>query len=101
MKQKLRSSQTAEEIVERDFLANRARLLEVAAFLDRIDRADDADAVRDDHRYRGLLRVLGILAGNDGDRALACHRALSDLSDEPIDSAAGLGAATGAWKDMA
>ncbi len=100
MKRKLRSSRSAEEIVERDFLENRARLLEVAAFLDRVDRADDAEAVRDDYRYRGLMRVLGILAENGGDRALACHRALSDLSDEPIDSAAGLGAATGAWKEM-
>lgn len=98
MSDKLRCVLTAEEVVDRDFLENRARLLEVAAFLDRVDRADDAEAGRADHRYRALLRMLGLLAGGGPERTAACHRALSDPTDEPIESAAGLGAATGAWK---
>ena len=99
MPDKLPSVLSGVEVVDRWFLENRARLLEVAAFLDRVDRADDAEAGRRDYRYRALLRVIGILAAGRAGRTVACHEALSDPSDEPIASAAGLGGATGAWKE--
>ncbi|MGH0037547.1 MAG: hypothetical protein ACQGVK_21165 [Myxococcota bacterium] len=78
-------------------MENRARLLEVAAFLDRIDRCEDAEAARQDYRYAGLAAVLVRLASGESDRIVDLHRQLSDPTDTPLESAAGLSGAAGAW----
>jgi hypothetical protein len=89
---------SARDILNTYFIENRARLLEVAAFLDRIDRAPDAAEARGDYRYRALLRALGLLQEGERMRAKEIQFAFSDLSTAPLDSA-GSGAATGAWRD--
>ena len=94
----LKSPLSAQEILEASFLENRARLLEVAAFLDRIDRSDGAGAVRGDYRYRALQRAVEILLDPSGDRTKAILESLSDPTAEPVPTAAGLKSATGAWK---
>lgn len=57
----------APEVLEREFLEIRARLLHVAASLDRLDRADGS--VADDPRRDKIRRALAILAADDAQRA--------------------------------
>jgi hypothetical protein len=87
----------ATEILDLYFIENRARLLDIASFLDRIDRYPGAGEARDDFRYRALLRAIGLLESSGGERTAAIQRSLSDQSSEPIESALGL-KASGAWE---
>ncbi|REK19076.1 MAG: hypothetical protein DWQ37_02635 [Planctomycetota bacterium] len=57
----------APEVLDREFLEIRARLLQVAASLDRIERAEGA--VDDDPRLMKIRQALEILAGGDEQRA--------------------------------
>src|SRR5687767_7386192 len=59
---------TANEVIDRYFLEVRAKLLEVAATLDRIERAADPEQVADD-RLAKVRRALTILAQTGTDRA--------------------------------
>jgi len=58
---------TASDVLEREFLAVRAKLIEVAATLDRIDRAKDP--ISEDPRLDNIRRGLELLAGDHKDRA--------------------------------
>lgn len=58
---------TAAEVLEREFLAVRAKLIDVAAALDRIDRAEGT--VADDSRLERIRQGLQLLAGDASDRA--------------------------------
>ena len=88
---------SAKEILELYFLENRARLLEIAAFLDRIDRAPDAAEAKKDFRYAAFLSGLRLLTGVPGRRTKAIQISFSDPTDEPIESALGL-KVHGAWR---
>lgn len=88
---------TTQEILDTYFLENRARLLEIAAFLDRIDRARDAGQWKDDFRYLAFQRALELLLEPGGGRTGAIQLSFSDPTTEPIASATGL-KATGAWQ---
>lgn len=55
------------EVLDREFLELRAGLLQVAAQLDRLDRA--AGSVADDPRMEGVRRALQVLAGPEVNRA--------------------------------
>jgi hypothetical protein len=57
----------APEVLNREFLEVRARLLHLAASLDRLDRA--AGDVAGDPRLEKIRTALGILEGADSDRA--------------------------------
>lgn len=57
----------AEEVLDREFLQVRARLIDVAAALDRIDRAEGP--VVDDPRLDQVRRAVGILAEGESGRA--------------------------------
>jgi hypothetical protein len=85
-----------EETVDLYFLENRARLLEIAAFLDRIDRASDAGGELD-YRHAAFVKAMKIVLESSGNRTAAVQLAFSDPTTAPIDSAAGL-KAFGAWK---
>jgi hypothetical protein len=95
---RLKSPLTAHEIVDLYFLENRARLLEIAAFLDRVERADGAGQAREDYRYRALHKGVELLLQPAEERAKALQLVFSDPTPEPIASAAGLKGASGAWK---
>lgn len=84
-------------ILDLYFVENRSRLLDIAAFLDRVDRYAGADEARRDFRYRAFTEALKLLESPGGDRTKAIQMAFSDLSTEPLASAVGL-AAAGAWK---
>ena len=89
---------SATEVVDRFYLENRARLLEIAAFFDRVERCADAEAGRRDYRYRALRDVLARLPEFGGDACASVLRALSDPTEAPLASAAGISGAAGAWK---
>lgn len=60
---------TAREVLDRCYLEARARLLDVAATLDRIERAPGADEVRTDPRLKLISDALRLLADGQPDRA--------------------------------
>lgn len=61
------ASMTAEQVFERWFLESRSKLLDVAANLDRIDRATGAPV--SDPRRAGIDEALRVLLGPGPDRA--------------------------------
>jgi len=84
----------AGEVVDRYFLEHRAKLIDIAAFLDRVDRAGGCD----DHRMRALGEALGVVSGGGAGRARRVLEVLSDPTDEVIDKAGAKGA-TGAHRE--
>lgn len=71
------------ELLDLQFIENRHLLVELAAFLDRIDRHPGGG----DYRIDALKRALPVLLEERGDRAKAVLEALSDHSLEPIPKA--------------
>ena len=63
----MNNSQSASDVLDRHFLETRARILEIAAILDRIDRAEGV--VADDRRAQQLHQGIQILLQSDGNRA--------------------------------
>jgi hypothetical protein len=74
---------TGAEIVDEYFIENRTRLLEIAAFLDRVDRVDPAVASRD-FRMKVFAEAVQALASS-ADRLMQIQMLLSDPTVEPLD----------------
>lgn len=89
-------SMNAREILELYFIENRARLLDIASFLDRIDRYEGAEEARSDYRYQAFARAIDLLKSGAAGRTAAIQRLFSDPTTEPLASAVGL-KASGAW----
>jgi hypothetical protein len=70
----------------------RARILDLAAFLDRMDRSEGSD----DHRLRSRRAALVVLSEDNPERARRILESWSDPTPDPIPSAGSKGA-TGAW----
>ncbi len=83
------------KVVELYFLEHRAKLIDIASFLDRVDRAP-ADAGETDFRVEAFRRALAILDDGEPQRARRVLELLSDQSTMPIESAAGMKGAFGA-----
>lgn len=81
---------TRAQVVDHYFLEHRAKLIDLAAFLDRVDRAPGTGD--DDFRMAALRRCIGLLNDGRGDRARRILEALSDPTTEPIAAAPGKGA---------
>lgn len=73
---------TAIQIVDEYFIENRNRIIEVAAFLDRLDRADPA--AKEDYRVQALSDAIGVLAGDSPTRVQDIQLLLSDPRTEPL-----------------
>lgn len=73
---------TADEIFDRVFLETRAKLLEVAATLDRLDRAEGTDAVADDFRMEQIRKSLSVIQNESGNRAEQLQIIFSDEYEE-------------------
>ena len=71
------------EIVDEYFIENRTRLLEVAAFLDRLDRVDPKQADRD-FRMQAFAEAVEALTV-PGDRLMRIQLLLSDPTIAPLD----------------
>ena len=91
------SPMRAIDILDLYFIENRSRLLDIASFLDRIDRHEGAEEAKADYRYRAFERIIELLSQPGGGRTKAIQVALSDPTTEPLESAVGL-KAWGAWK---
>ncbi len=83
------------KVVELYFLEHRAKLIDIASFLDRVDRAP-ADGPETDFRVEAFRRALAILGDGEPQRARRVLELLSDHSTTPIESAAGMKGAFGA-----
>jgi hypothetical protein len=85
---------TREQVMELYFMEARAKLIDLAAFLDRVERAEGTD----DFRMAAFRQALQELQprGNPPDRAQRVLVALSDPTVEPL-AAATTKAAAGAW----
>ena len=62
------TTRTAIEMLDRNFLEIRHRVLDIASALDRIDRADDAAKTRSDPRYLQLDQAIRVLTDGKPDR---------------------------------
>ena len=82
---------TGPHVVEQYFMEHRAKLLDLAAFLVRLDRAAPPDG-RGDVRVRALRRAIPLLVDGQGDRARRILELLSDHTTEPVPAAHGQGA---------
>ena len=82
-------------IVDLSFMDARFKLIDLAAFLDRVQRAGQDD----DYRIVALKNAIACLAQNEPDRAKQVLLTFSDPTTEPIAKAHMQGAA-GAWKQQ-
>jgi hypothetical protein len=80
-------------LVDHGFVPARAKLIEVAAFLDRVDRHGAAE----DFRCAALRDAVGLLADGKPERARRILESLSDPTTEP-DAVSSGKAALGAWQ---
>lgn len=68
---------TQRELIERYFMEHRVQILDLAAFLDRLERASELDAA-DDFRMRSVREALALLADGAGDRVRRVQMVFSD-----------------------
>lgn len=92
---------TRKQVVDAYFMEHRARILDIAAFLDRLDRAQpgagDAPGAAEDFRVAAFRRALSALSDGKPERARRVLELLSDPTTEPIPKAPMKGA-TGAYE---
>lgn len=83
-----------EQVVDMYFMEHRAKLIDIAAFLDRLDRAQlDEDSKGDeDVRIEALQRAALILAEHKPQRVRRILELFSDPTAQPIDRAPQKGA---------
>jgi hypothetical protein len=74
---------TGSQVVDEYFIENRTRLLEIAAFLDRVDRIDPSAGSRD-FRMKVFADAVQALAAKS-DRLMRIQMLLSDPTIEPRD----------------
>ncbi len=87
---------TSQQVLDLYFMEARHKLIDLAAFLDRIDRAGGSD----DFRLTAFRTGLQELEKSGGDRAKRVLLAFSDPTLEPLSAATTKGA-SGAWNAKA
>lgn len=87
-----KKSMTRQQVLDLYFMDARHKLIDLAAFLDRVDRASGPD----DFRIQAFGNALRELGGDKPGRTERVLLALSDPTMEPI-AAATTKAASGAW----
>jgi len=83
---------TRQQVLDLYFLDARHKLIEIAAFLDRVERAGG----KDDFRFIAFCAALDKLRGRQKEKARRVLLAFSDPTMSPVAHAAGKGA-VGAW----
>ena len=78
------------QVVEAYFMEHRAKLIDVAAFLDRLERAQPGTG--SDFRVESLLSSIDILHDGKPQRAKRMLEHFSDYTTDPIDKASKQGA---------
>lgn len=86
-----------DEVLDLYFLPARHQLIELAAFLDRVEKAGAGDSPgNDDYRLAAFTTALRELDAGGGDRAERVLRAFSDPTTDPA-ATTSTKAASGAW----
>ena len=85
---------TTVNLVDLGFMDSRSKLIDLAAFLDRVQRADQEN----DFRVRALKKAISLLAQDKPQRAKDVLLSFSDPSVEPITKATMQGA-IGAFRE--
>ena len=78
------SPKTGRALVDEYFIENRTRLLEIASYLDRLERARDP-ATESDFRMRAFREALQVLSGGDGPRIERIQMIFSDTTSQPLE----------------
>ncbi|MEZ6126436.1 MAG: hypothetical protein R3C49_25210 [Planctomycetaceae bacterium] len=86
--------QTRQQVIDTWFMEHRAKLVDIAAYLDRIDRGQGE--FPNDFRDQAFRQAIGILTDGGGQRAARILRLFSDHTTELPQSAAGMKGASGA-----
>lgn len=86
-----------EQVVQQYFLEHRAKLLDIAAYLDRIDRATAATS-ETDFRDQAFRQAVQLLTDGKSQRARRILELLSDHTSAIPQSAHGMKGASGAVK---
>lgn len=71
------------QLVDEYFIENRTKVLDIAAFLDRLDRAG-VESAPPDFRVEALQRALGVLHASPESRVLQIQMIFSDPTTEPL-----------------
>jgi hypothetical protein len=74
---------TTRQIIDEYFIENRTRILELAAFLERLDRSADGADPRADFRVQAFDRALQILASSSPNKMEQIQLLFSDPTTEP------------------
>ena len=74
----------SDEVIGRYFLEHRAKLIDIAAFLDRVERAGGDP---NDFRIKAMHKAIAELGNSGTNRARRVQEAFSDPTDEAIESA--------------
>jgi len=85
---------TRQKVLDLYFMEARAKLIDLAAFLDRVDRGQGEG----DFRLKAFRNALRVLESEGPERAKSVLLSLSDPTTQPIERAT-TKAATGAWPD--
>ncbi len=88
------------KVIDAYFMEHRAKLLDIAAFLDRLERAA-AEKPGDDFRIAAMKDAIALLTDGKPDRARRILELFSDTTEAPLESAAGMKGASGAWPGKA
>jgi hypothetical protein len=75
---------TPTQLIDEYFIENRNRLIEIAAFLDRLDRAGDPAVSARDFRMRAFREALAVLGTPSPMRVADIQMLLSDPRAEPL-----------------
>jgi hypothetical protein len=78
----MKSPLSPQELVDEYFIENRTRLLEIAAFLDRLDRCDPSYAARDFRMQAFTEAIASVTEG--GGRLDRLQMLFSDPTTEPL-----------------
>jgi hypothetical protein len=87
---------TTGRIIDEYFIENRTRLLELAAFLERLDRSADGVDARADFRMAAFRRALQVIASDVPDKMDQVQLLFSDPTTEPREKL-DTKSASGAW----
>ena len=73
---------SAADLLDRDFLSLRHRVLDIAAGLDRLDRGRNPEEIASDPRINQLREALAVLSDSRADRAERVQLICSDPNDD-------------------
>ena len=73
-----------QKLIDEFFIEHRTKILDIAGFLDRMDRSSDKNG-EDDFRLRAFRKALSVLSEDEVGRAERVQMTLSDLNTELLE----------------